>query len=515
MHQGYLSEEAKRAFSIRAGILGAVFFFLQFIVPFLIMVPLMFTGSMFMAANMEVLEAGKAISFGQGLLVPSAQVGFPGKGQAHAVVYVTSNDSEQVLSVSESPWLVRSGTTTYCFTRSVLYSYDGGRWAPVSNNFPFALIADVQPYMDGLVVRTVDPDDTQIHVAYVDGKWSRLFGWPESSNRNDHVSTYHDSVYRFRRQNDRLFVKVNETGEWQSVGNVTRRTWAPCEFNDTLYIIALNSDLGANPQVWRLVDDSWQPAPVEGLPRFVESARFIPRSNDVDIVTSGFPGSLSWYRYDGAGAERLARRSGSFFPAMFGWIALVPQTANLIMPLLLALCLTLMMRRYRVAEYISETGSAFYAPLVRRALAEIIDMLIVALPAGIVFLTFGLPLAFFDTEQSPLSFFAFPFIMVGVMFCLCGFGIVMLVVYSFLEGRYCLTPGKWLLGIRVVGTDLRPCGFGRALLRNILRFVDGFFNYLVGIMLVAFTENQQRVGDFAARTIVVRKAGLEKPGEGS
>jgi len=91
----------------------------------------------------------------------------------------------------------------------------------------------------------------------------------------------------------------------------------------------------------------------------------------------------------------------------------------------------------------------------------------------------------------------------------------MLVVYSFLEGQYCLTPGKWLLGIRVVGTDLRPCGFGRALLRNILRFVDGFFNYLVGIMLVAFTENQQRVGDFAARTIVVRKAGLEKPGEGS
>ena len=36
------------------------------------------------------------------------------------------------------------------------------------------------------------------------------------------------------------------------------------------------------------------------------------------------------------------------------------------------------------------------------------------------------------------------------------------------------------MGIRVVGTDLQPCGFGRALLRNFLAFVDGFFNFLVG-----------------------------------
>ena len=60
-----------------------------------------------------------------------------------------------------------------------------------------------------------------------------------------------------------------------------------------------------------------------------------------------------------------------------------------------------------------------------------------------------------------------------------------------------------LTGIRVLGTDLRPCGFGRAVLRNLLTFVDGFFNFLVGVLLVALTENWQRLGDFAARTIVV------------
>ncbi len=33
--------------------------------------------------------------------------------------------------------------------------------------------------------------------------------------------------------------------------------------------------------------------------------------------------------------------------------------------------------------------------------------------------------------------------------------------------------------------------------------MDGFFNFLVGVLLVALTENWQRLGDLAARTIVV------------
>ena len=81
--------------------------------------------------------------------------------------------------------------------------------------------------------------------------------------------------------------------------------------------------------------------------------------------------------------------------------------------------------------------------------------------------------------------------------------LLVLVAYSYFEGRFGKTPGKWLLGIRVLGTDLQPCGFGRALLRNLLTFVDGFFNFLVGALLVALTENWQRLGDLAARTVVV------------
>ncbi len=54
-----------------------------------------------------------------------------------------------------------------------------------------------------------------------------------------------------------------------------------------------------------------------------------------------------------------------------------------------------------------------------------------------------------------------------------------------------------------MGTDLMPCGFGRAFVRNILKFVDGFFNFMVGVMVAALSHNWQRVGDMAARTVVV------------
>jgi uncharacterized RDD family membrane protein YckC len=91
----------------------------------------------------------------------------------------------------------------------------------------------------------------------------------------------------------------------------------------------------------------------------------------------------------------------------------------------------------------------------------------------------------------------------GLMAAAFAWGLLVLVAFSWYEGRSGKTPGKWLLGIRVLGADLAPCGFGRALIRNLLTFVDGFFNFLVGALLVALTENWQRLGDLAARTVVL------------
>ena len=68
------------------------------------------------------------------------------------------------------------------------------------------------------------------------------------------------------------------------------------------------------------------------------------------------------------------------------------------------------------------------------------------------------------------------------------------------------TPGKRWTGLRVVKAGGGPVGFLASALRNILRIVDslpGF--YLVGILAVLFTRNNQRLGDLAAGTLVVRE----------
>ncbi len=70
------------------------------------------------------------------------------------------------------------------------------------------------------------------------------------------------------------------------------------------------------------------------------------------------------------------------------------------------------------------------------------------------------------------------------------------------DGR---TPGKRTTGIKVVNIQGGALGFRRSLIRNVLRLVDSLPTlYLVGMLLVIFTPNHQRLGDMAAGTLVVR-----------
>ena len=91
-------------------------------------------------------------------------------------------------------------------------------------------------------------------------------------------------------------------------------------------------------------------------------------------------------------------------------------------------------------------------------------------------------------------------LIVAIFFVQFGYDVLFEVLGS---GR---TPGKRWTGLRVVKKGGTPIGFLASALRNILRIVDslpGF--YLVGILSVMFTANNQRLGDLAAGTIVVRE----------
>ena len=71
------------------------------------------------------------------------------------------------------------------------------------------------------------------------------------------------------------------------------------------------------------------------------------------------------------------------------------------------------------------------------------------------------------------------------------------------------SPGKWLVGLRVVRDDGFPIGFRDALVRNLLRAVDLLpWYYTVGLIAMLVSAQGKRLGDVAAGTLVVR---LDRP----
>jgi uncharacterized RDD family membrane protein YckC len=75
--------------------------------------------------------------------------------------------------------------------------------------------------------------------------------------------------------------------------------------------------------------------------------------------------------------------------------------------------------------------------------------------------------------------------------------------FAFSEWRWGQTIGKNATGIEVRSLDgAEKLTFGQASIRNLLRIVDFF---VIGWIMVAATKRKQRLGDKAARTVVVRR----------
>ncbi|MGH3144653.1 MAG: RDD family protein [Rubrobacter sp.] len=78
--------------------------------------------------------------------------------------------------------------------------------------------------------------------------------------------------------------------------------------------------------------------------------------------------------------------------------------------------------------------------------------------------------------------------------------------FSLMEGYLGQTLGKMLFGIKVVREDTGEVpGLGAASIRTVLRIIDGLFAYLVAFVTVLASQKNQRLGDMAAHTHVVRK----------
>lgn len=78
--------------------------------------------------------------------------------------------------------------------------------------------------------------------------------------------------------------------------------------------------------------------------------------------------------------------------------------------------------------------------------------------------------------------------------------------FVYLEAEYGQTVGKKVTGVVVVTDDGAPIDYRASTIRALLRVVD-LFPYplhLVGLAAILLTDRNQRLGDLAADTVVVR-----------
>ena len=74
------------------------------------------------------------------------------------------------------------------------------------------------------------------------------------------------------------------------------------------------------------------------------------------------------------------------------------------------------------------------------------------------------------------------------------------------------TPGKRLIGLRVLSVSGRPARIDEAILRNLVRVVDQLPGvYAIGILTMLISSRNQRLGDLAAGTVVVHEKLLAAP----
>jgi len=139
-----------------------------------------------------------------------------------------------------------------------------------------------------------------------------------------------------------------------------------------------------------------------------------------------------------------------------------------------------------------------YASLGDRLLAQAVDGLV----AVEIFVLLGLTLAgkFGGLTDQGFELTGMPaLILMGVLLS------VMLIYFILLEAFFGATLGKVVAEIKVTTGDGGVIGIRAAIIRNLMRFIDGFGVYLVGAFSVILTSRRVRLGDMAAGTVVLRR----------
>lgn len=519
--KGYISEEHKRRFTITAGILGVIFFIAQFILPYIGMLIIMPAMRAFDSDSRKSNRMGNSVFWQEQIWYVEESSGGMGTKEENKLKVFRVGSKEKPFSKlkisAKNPLLLAGQDRLWIISSSSLSYYDGDKLDSVSTTRHLGDISS--PFMYKGNPAVIERTPASLNLEVFDGN-----DWIKERAL---ISSIHDTLYF-----DGEIKIISQGGEICSF----------LKFGKTLYYReGIPSDSEEDLKLWQsicLVETNWYPvfigkepavfthlgsevfaAGLEGFRlsngnKWVNFFSYdIPHISEISvhslddsrfiILTQAFSGPFKAIEVtESEVSEEIRYEESSFFPARMMQLMYIPYAFMFLAPLILALILSGLMQKYRIVEYEEDGATVRFAPLAKRAFAQIVDGAIVVAPWIIGFFMMMRTLFGFENYLNATCPFG---MLAGFGFILAGFGwaLICLFVFSWTEGKYGRTPGKSLFRIKVLGTELAPCGFGRAFIRNLLTPVDGFFNFMVGVMLIALSDNWQRIGDLAARTIVV------------
>jgi len=227
-------------------------------------------------------------------------------------------------------------------------------------------------------------------------------------------------------------------------------------------------------------------------------------SRQVYAIARPIDDALEFYRLEDRQLQRLPFRIDGMSAPAQRWMARQFFEGLAILSIGTLLLISLAASWTGTMTYSFGHDSVVLASLVRRSMARCVDLFMIFGPLTLQSLFLfqfrfnaSIPrvmMAWFEDRQQLM-------ILIPAVVWL----IPAWIAFVISTGIWGITPGKWLFGIRVVRTTLRPCGILQALLRELLLAVDvpQLLTAIPGVMCMIVTEKRQRIGDLAADTLVV------------
>lgn len=555
-YKGYISRSAQKKFTITAGILGASFLIFQFIYPFIHM--FLFMPGMVAGYKMTSYSIRDVLIYQDRIIYMSRTISLPGdevEGSDIGTAKIYSTDlnrkaqPELIAELEEEEvYPVSNGDSLWFVTPFNLYEktptgIQSIKLKPVLSNVEDVFLmndypAVIEDHPNGLRLKSLrDPGNViSLEFLFVDLHFfNKLRNLPTDSGVefDQLIKRYQDvdpvviskiqaieinrelhfflivegDLYYGRRDSavpdSSVYITQKIEGsvtryfviEQDGIPNVYYSTNLKSDSDKAIYGIKVFSDY-TTLETEKI-----------SIPMMIDDYRIIshPADNSLLLVHQTMPFNVMISRVDNGELEKIKKVGSKFFPFFAGGpmlLMFVPQLLMLVLPILLAIILSILMSRFKLIRFKTDSGMVQYASLLQRGLAQAVDALFLLGP-----IITGYILIFttiFNMGKFPVA--GLLSIIFGFIWVIMGF-----LLLSYWEGKYGRTPGKLIMRIKVIGTDLNPIGFGRGILRNILRIVDGFFNFMVGIMIIALNKNWQRVGDMVAKSIVIKASSLQPP----